>query len=809
MLSLSDFKYALRLLLKQPKFSLLIVSVVTAGIAMSVFLFSFLNALAYKALPFEDGDEIVVFDRTINGVWNQGGDLDILDAMEIRNALEGFREFTLYDETIGNVSGRDGAQQFTMIRAEPQIFEFTRVEPVLGRRFTQAEDQRGAEAVAVISHDLWQSRFGGSERVIDEVITLNSRQTRIVGVMPEGYYFPSAADIWVPMQADTRVARGQGNSANLLARLVPGTDAGQATRQLNVIMERLADRYPNTNEGVGAYFTSLPMSILGQDAGPFLKALQVAGVFLLVLAAVNAGNLLFARALERSKEIAIRIAIGAPQRRLVMQFMWESITITAVAGVLALAIVALGLEGAERATASFVEGKPAFWWQMGVDAYTVSILTSFVVGTILVTGLLPALKSTTTNVGDALKDGTRGALGKREGVLAKLFVVSQILLSSALLIASGIMVVGTWKATQANYGAETDQFYTARIRLPDNTYLDGEKRINFVNRLQQELEYAEGIGKVAVMSELPGVYTWRTSMAIEGRVYDQSNSYPRINYVSVTPESLSNIGVDLRSGRYFNSSDKQVDGRTAIVTTSFVEQYLPDEDPIGSRLRIVDVDGDQVNWVTIVGVVEHTIQGEPFSSIARSATVFRPYSQQTREGLFVALENVSSKATVVKSMRAVVNRLDPEIAPFSIRSYRELIQQNTAKVGFVSEVFLILGGVAGLLAACGIFGVLSNAIIRKTQQIGVKQALGATDAAVYKESLASGIFQMLWGLVPGVAVGAFIGFSLGGLLNTGLSALVSISALVVTSVLVAVVLSVWVPVRKILQRVPADLLRYE
>ncbi len=809
MFSLSDIKYVVRLLLKQPKFSALIISVLSAGIAMSVFLFSFLNALAYKPLPFDDGEEIVVFDRTINGVWNQGGDLDLLDAMEIRQSLRGFKEFTLYDQTIGNVSGSDGAQQFTMIRAEPQLFEFTRTKPILGRVFNAAEDQLGAEPVAVISYDLWQSRFGGKDGVIDQMMTINSRQTRIIGVMPEAYYFPSSADIWIPLQAELRIPRGHGNSGYLLARILPNTDPRQASLELNFIMQRIAKKYPNTNEGVGAYFTSLPMSILGQDAEPFLKSLYIAGIMLLVLAAVNAGNLLFTRALERSKEIAIRVALGAPRGRLIMQFMWESISICSVAGIIALIVVMLGLESAELATASFIEGKPAFWWQMGIDGYTLGVFLSFVMGTLVVTGLLPAYKAITMNFNHVLRDGTRGTLGKREGVLARLFVISQIFLSSTLLIASGVMVIGTWLATQADYGVETKDVYTARIRLPDSTYLDAEKRVNFVNKLQQELEYADGIGKVAIMSELPGVYTWRTSVAIEGRVYDQTNSYPRINYISLTPGSLEKIGVSLLQGRYFNSGDKQIDNHTAIVTESFVDQHFGGENPIGRRIRIVDVDGDQVNWITVVGVVEHTIQGEPFSSIAHSPSVFRPYTQQTREGLFVAMENVSTSADVIKSMRNIVNHIDADIAPFSIRPYEALIKQNTAKVGFVSEVFTILGGVAALLAAGGIFGVMSNTIVRKTQQIGIKQALGATDSIVLKEHFLSGIYQMLWGLLPGVAAGSFLGFVLGNLLNTGISALVSIAILVVAAVLSIVLLSVWVPISKILQKAPAVLLRYE
>ncbi|WP_194868908.1 ABC transporter permease [Pseudoalteromonas sp. PPB1] len=806
--SWKEFKYAIRMLFKKPKFTLLTIMVMASGLAISVYIFSFLHTMASKPLAFENGHEIVVFDRALNGVWNQGGDLDIQDSRDIRENLQGFKEFVIYQQTIGNVTGRDGARQFNVIKTESNMFNFTRVEPLLGRGFLESDDKLGSEPVAVIGYDMWMSYFGGNENVIDQMFTVNNQSTRIVGVMPKGYYFPSTAEIWLPLKPDFSSPRGS-STGYMLARILPNSDKEKSQAALSLIMKRNAELYPYTNAGVGAYFTSLPLAALGQDANSFLIALYIAGTGLLILAAINVSNLLFVRALERTKETAIRVALGAPKARLVMQMMWDSIIICSVGGGLGLLAVAIGLRQTEAVTATFSDDKPLFWWKMGIDAYTLVVFFMFVLFTVVVTGLLPALKSTGGDFNSVLRDGTRGALSRKSSRLAKIITISQIFLSSTLLIAAGVMVIGTWFATNADYGADVDEFYTARIRLPDESYNSGEKKTAFVHQLQERLENQNGMGKVAVMSEIPGIYSWRPTMAIEGQIYDTSDSYPRINYTSVTVGSLDKIGVKLVEGRYFDSSDIGYNKSTAIVTESFSKRYFNGESAIGKRLRVVQNDGDGVNWITISGVVKNTIQGEPFSEVANSPTVFRPFSQQSREGLFVAMELNSHPQTLVQSLRKVLNKIDPNVAAFSMKSYRERIDQNTASVGFVSKIFLLLALIALLLALSGIYGVMSNSIIRKTQEIGVRRALGIPDEKIIMGFLKSSISQMSFGLIPGAILGGTIASMLGALLGTGQVVLVSMIIFVMLLISVIVVVATLIPIKKMLKSQPVVSLRYE
>ncbi|MCW9018489.1 MAG: ADOP family duplicated permease, partial [Kangiellaceae bacterium] len=802
--------YAVRLLLKRPGFTALTILVMAVGLGLSIYLFSFLNTMAYKPLPFKDGESLIVIDKSLNGLEYNGGNLEFYNYQVIREQLKGITEHSLYSDTSANVSGRDGARRYNATEADHNLFQMTRTKPILGRDFTVEDTKVGAEDVAVIGYDLWQNHFAGDPQVVNQTIRVDGKTTRVIGVMPEGYFFPRNAEIWLPMRIsqEDMVQRNTGSGGGIV-HLAPGTSLADINNQLTTIMKRLEQEYPKTNAGIGAHAASFPMSTMGGGSNIFLTSMYVVSVLLLLLASINVGNLLLSRAVERSKETAIRVALGAPRARLVGQMLWESTIICTVGGVVGLLVAAWALEVTESITATFTDDKPFFWWKFGIDSYTVSISLIFVISTILITGLLPAWKNSGADFNAVLRDGTRGALGKKAGRLNRVLVISEVFLSACVLIAACSMVVGTYIANKRDYGADIENVLTAKVRLIEANYNTREKRAQFAKRLHNELENNVGIGDVAIFSALPGEYTWSPTIAVEGTEYINENSYPRANYIVLTPGSLQKIGVQLRSGRYFDSSDDGLEKRTVIITDSFADKYFAGQDPVGKRIRVAEIDGDEPRWLTVVGVVEHTIQGQSFSPSSKTPSIFRSITQAPRFNMSIAMRMKADDAIVIRTLRKVLEQIDPDLPAHLIKTYEEKIARNTAGIGFASKVFLLFAIVALILASSGIYGVMTNTISQRTQEIGVKRALGAEDSHITREFIWAGVKQLLWGVIPGTLAGGSLGYALGLMMSTGTDVLGMVIVSVVTVIAIVVLTATFLPTKRVLMMEPSLALRYE
>lgn len=805
---LNDFKYATRLLLKKPGFTVLTTLVMATGIGLSVYLFSFLHTLVFKPLPFKDGETLVQISGSQNGVKNVGT-LNLHDYDEVRNNIKGLSEFSAYRNVSLNVSARDGARRYSGVAVEPNIFQLTRTKPILGREFRDAENQPGAEYVVVIGYDMWQNQFGGDPKVIDQILRINGESHRIIGVMPEGYLFPYTAEMWVPLRESARqTARDSAGSVYGLAHLSDGASIEDVNRELAVIMQRIQERYPETNNGVGAYVSTLPMTGVG-DGAPFLYAMQTIVFLILILASINVGSLLLSRAIERGKETAIRVALGAPRSRLIGQMLWESIIICTLGGIIGLLVLAWGLEVSEQTLESFNPDRPNFWWNWGVDVYTLTITGLFVLTTIIVTGLLPAWKNSGADFNTVLRDGTRGALGKKTGRLNRFLVISEIFVSLTVLIAAGVMAVGNYKTARAEYGADPENILTAQVLLPESKYDSPEKRMQFAKTLQSRLENSTGVGDVMISSALPGEVTSTPTIALEGKEYTEDKGYPRVNYVAVMPGALKKLGVELRDGRYFNGGDDGLEKRTIVVTESFVSRYFPNESPIGKRLHIVETDGEKPEWLTIVGVVEHTIHGNPAGESGKVPSVYRPLTQAPPPQMTVAMRMKADSSEVTRTLRETLQSIDSELPAFRIEPYTQVFHRITAPMLFATTVFLIFGIAAAVLASSGLYGVMSNTVNQRTQEIGVKRALGAVEERIVKEFLMKGFKQLLWGGIPGVAAGCAMGFGMSQLMGIGGGELLTIAAVLVAVVGSAVMLATYLPTKRVLQMEPSTALRYE
>ena len=805
-----DIQYALRLLAKKPGFTLLTTLVMAVGVGLSVFLFSMFNTMLFKDLPFTDSDRLVRFHLTQDGAEVDGG-IDLHDYAEVKNTLQGVELFCAQKEINVNAIARDGAQRYRAVKTEPGIFQLSRTAPMLGREFNAQDDQPGAEDVVVIGYEVWRTQFGGDENIIDQILRIDGKPHKVIGVMPQGYWFPDNTDVWLPLrQSASNTLRGKGEKPEVIALLQKNVTQDDINRELAVIMQRIASLYPETNKGLSFYVNAFQRGA-ERDGIEVVYSMQIAAVLILLLASINVGNLLYSRAIERNKETAIRVALGAPRARLISQMLWESAIICSLGGLIGLLVMAWGLEVTAATVATFFTDRPAFWWDFGIDAYTLKIFFGFVLGAILATGLLPAWKNSGADFNAVLRDGTRGALGKKSGRLNRILVISEIFLSMTVLIAAATMVVGAYRATFADFGVKSDNLLTARALLRDVQYQTPEQKIQFVNALVAQLENSPGVGKVLIASMFPADWGWTPRIALEGKEYVQvqNNAYPKVNYIMVTPGTLEKLGVELKAGRYLDNSDDGLEKKTVIVTDSFAAAHFPGESALGKRLRVIDAVGHADQWLTIVGVVKHTLYGDANNESGKMPTVFRPYSQTPKNDFSIAIEMKTDRPSAVRTLRNAVAAIDPELPLFQIEDYATKKKRNGAPIRFISTIFMIFGLAAVVLAGTGIYGVMSNTISQRTQEIGVKRALGAQDEHITRQFLLTGIKQLLWGGIPGVAAGCAMAFAMAHVIGIAAGDLILIATLMVSIIAGVVIMATYVPTKRALQLEPSDALRYE
>ena len=808
----ADLKYAVRLLRKKPGFSALTTVVMAAGIGLSIYLFSFFNTMVFKALPYEDGATLVQISSSEEGSEN-GDPMYQLDFNELRTNVKGLNEFSSFRGSNFNVTGKEGARRYNGALVEANIFQLTRIKPLMGREFSPADNLPGSEPVLIIGYEMWQNQFNGSAQVIDQSVRIDGVSHRVVGVMPEGYAFPLNAELWKPLQTTgVELSRDTGSSVVGLAHLDGRASLEQINQDVALVMQRLEQRYPDSNTGRSAYVSSIPMADQG-EAIAIIYSAHIIAILVLILASINVGNLFLSRAVERSRETAIRVALGAPRARLIWQMLWESILICVLGGLIGLLLLSIGLESTTSTIEQLFVDKPPYWWHFGVDGYTITLFITFVIGTILVTGLLPAWRNSGSDFNAALRDGTRGAASKKSGRLNRFLIISEIFVSLTVLISASVMMVGNYKATQADYGANTDGMMTAQFLLTSTQYEGDAEKVAFTEALQTRLLNTPGISDAVVASALPGAAADTPSIMIQGKEYTGVNqaSYPKANYVTISEGSLQRLNVAMQTGRYFDGSDKGLNKATAIVTESFQQTHFGNESAIGKRVRVVNEQQDEAaaEWLTIVGVVEHTIHGAAFGESGSMPTIYRPYSQDPASQMTIGFRSGFDTSRSTGILRDVVRSVDVEVPLFRVESYQESIDRHTNGITFITNIFAMFGIAAVFLAASGIYGVVSNTIAQRTQEIGIKRALGADETRVTKEFLWTGIKQLLWGGIPGVLAGAGMGFGMGSFLGVSSADLVLVTLVLVSIVAGAVLLATYLPTRRVLELEPINALRYE
>jgi predicted permease len=640
--------------------------------------------------------------------------------------------------------------------------------------------------------------------VIGRVVRVNGEQTTVIGVMPESFAFPLAEDVWVPLRMNPlEMERGSGYTLATFGRLKDGVSLDQAHAEFSAIARRLELEYPETNEGVGVVIKPYTEEYLGDEPARLLWTMMAAVFGVLLIACANVANLLLARATVRTREVAVRTALGASRMRVVAQLLTETIVLSTIGGLLGLGVAWVGVNVFNR---SIVNTDPPFWIDIKIDPVAVLFVIALVLITSVIAGIFPAVQSSGADVNEILKDESRGSSSLRMGRFSRGLVVAEIALSFGLLVAAGLMIRSVAKLRTIDYGFPPQEIFSARVGLFDSDYPDDPSRVRFFDEMRERLAALPGVRSAAIASNLPGLGSGRWRVGVEGETFDRDQDYPMARGNSVSPGYFESFGAGVLQGRDFTAQDRAESLPVAIVNQSFVQAFFDGESPLGRRFRVGDSTSEEP-WVTIVGVVPDLFMGGPENE--NPAGFYLPMAQKVARFMFMLARTDANPMALAPLVRDEVVAVDENLPIYWVRTLEQAIAENTWFYTVFGTLFVIFGGVALFLAAVGLYGVMSFAVSRRTKEVGVRMALGAEGGDVLKLVLKQGLWQLAIGVVLGIGLGALLSrspqeflFEVGAMDATTFIAIAVV--LVGTGILASLV-----PARRATRVDPMVALRYE
>ncbi|MDX2110149.1 MAG: ABC transporter permease [Verrucomicrobiota bacterium] len=763
-LIISDIKHGLRLLAKNPGYSILAVLALALGIGGVTTQFSLINAAILKGLPYPEQDRLVSV-RQLNphaAEENQNNNLSVHSYMDVRKQATSFEDIGAgFDGTI-NLSYEGQAYRLNGGRVTWNFTKILGVQPIIGQAMTEADDQPGKPPVILLGYHTWKNQFDGDVAVIGKPARVNGMLGTIIGVMPEGFAYPDRNELWIPLASQLnwlQLKRGEGFDLNCYGRLKPGVTYEQATAELSIIANQLAQEYPETNKG----YTAGEVRPLIREQTPDwvrdrLYFMLAAVVFVMLIACANVANLQLARIAARSRELAIRSALGASRSRLVVQILTESVVMAGVGALLGMGIAHFGIEAIKaRAEALFLPQ----WWDFSIDWRILGIVTGLTLLCGILSGLMPALKSSKTDINEILKDNTRTGSSVHMGKLTKIMVVAQIAFSCLVLVGSGLMIRSLQNQSASDFGYDLNSYCVARAGLFQADYPKGEDRYKFFRNVTDSLKQDPRVAEAATSARIRFWGANGTRLEIEGaKPFEKDTDYPFSWGEVVSYEYFNLNSIKLLSGRDFMASDITQKNPVTIVTEKFARKHWPNEDPIGKRFkRRVQQSGNAPgavapDWVTVIGVVkdmkisplwqnndpgEGTAFFEPLTP--DNAPMFMTIAAKPRGGPILAMGEV---------LREHVRKYDPNLPLYWVTTPAVLLDEDLAQSRFLASSFGIFGTVAVFLAAIGIYGVMSFSVNQRKQEFGIRLALGARSRQIAELIFRQGAIQAGIGLVVGI-----------------------------------------------------------
>lgn len=802
---LQDARYGARMLRKSPGLTSVAVLSLALGIGAISTIFSLINGIMLRPLPYKEPDRLVTLDENNlkHGVTSMS--VSYANFVDWREQSNSFEDIACYDTggfaLAGGGSGGAEPEQLKGAFVNQGLFEILGVAPILGRTFTADEDQPDHDQVVILGYGLWQRRFGGDPGIIGQTLQLNNRSRMVVGIMPKGFQFPEVAEAWGPLALTPKLYTRTDHGIEAIARLKPGVSIAQAQAEMINVASNIEAQNPVTNEGMSVAVASLRTTLTGDYKTALLILLGVVG-FVLLIACVNVANLLLARATSRQKEIAIRAALGANRRRLFRQLLTESLLLGLISGVAGLV---LALWGKDLLVSAIPIDIP-FWMKFDLDARVLtftaacSLLTGFVFGT------APALQASNPDLNETLKEGGRSGSSSGRYHLRSLLVVAEIALSLVLLVGAGLMIRSFVSLQRVDAGLDPNGVLTMTV-VPGAKYRTPEKRIAFFNQLLERLRAIPGVKSAGTNSGLPlSGNNWGRSLTVEGFPVLSVNDAPMINHCVVSPHYFESMGVPLLKGRDFDEGDSKDSTKVTIVDAGLAQEYWPDQDPIGKRIRFGPPE-DNEPWHTIVGIVGN-VKHNRLDSTARQS-VYLAYPQVPVGGSAFAIKVVGRPEAFMSSVRSQVREVDSDLPVNRLMPMTDVISRSVWQPRLYTVLFGIFAAVALILAIVGIYGVMSYAVTQRTREIGLRMALGAQKSDVLKLVAGHGVIVT----AAGLGTGLIAAFGLTRLMSTLLFNVTTTDPMtfVAVSFLLALVAmgACLVPARRAAKVDPMVALRYE
>jgi putative ABC transport system permease protein len=806
----ADVRYAFRTLRRNPGFAIVVLLTLALGIGANAAIFSVVNGVLLRPLPFRDADRLMV----IWGDLKRPGLNDIPasagEYVDYRDRSHAFEQVSAYDTVGFNLTGGGEPERVEGAVVTTTFFSLLGASAQVGRTFVAGEDQPGRDDVVVLSHSLWTRRFSANPAIVGQTIPVDGRPTQVVGVMPAAFQFPDRSiEIWKPFLLDAEALSDNNRGSHgytALARLKAGISRQQAQADLNAVTAAFkADHPGNYRNGFGATLRPLQEEIVGDTGRPLMVLLGAVAVVLLI-ACANVANLLLARAASRRKEIALRTALGASRGRLVRQLMTESVLVSAVGGLIGLGLAAWGVD---LLIASAPDSIPRIQ-EVGVDARVVGFTALVSLATGLLFGLVPALRASRAPLNDALKEGGRAGGGGVHGFAGRALVVSEVALSLVLLIAAGLLIHSFTRLQDVAPGFDSSRLLTFRLSLPESRYTTFQKGQSFFDEFFTGLRRRPGVRGVAAINALPfSGFGGSRSFHIEGREEKRPEDQTEEQLRIVTDGYFAAMGIPIVTGREFTERDALNQPRVAVVNDAMAKKHWPHESPIGKR---VSFSTNEPHWYEIVGVAGN-IKHRALEAVDRPE-LYVPYRQPLFAGwtvrpMYVIARTSADPASIVAIARHEIARVDPDQPISDVRTMDERIGRSLSSRRFSMVLLALFAGLALTLAAVGIYGIVAYSVTERTHEIGVRVALGAQRRDVMAMVVGQGMTMTIVGTAIGVAASAALARLMSSLLF-GVSAVDPVTFVAIPLLLIAVALAAcYVPARRAMRVDPLETLRSE
>jgi len=798
----NDLRFALRMIRTHGWFSLAVVVTLALGIGLNTMVFTIVDAALLRPVPVPGGARLVaVAGRDLTG-GDRNNRISYPDLLDLRaqshslDALEGANDLEGVLAEPGNP-----AQPYRLQRTTTGIFSMIHTHPILGRDFLPSDAQPGAAPVLILGYTVWKERYNSSPSVIGRQVRVNEKPATIIGVMPKGFGFPTLVDLWMPLVPTADDLRRENRDLQAFALLKPGVTRTTAQAELSSIAARLAAQYSETNKNYSVLVQTFNERYNGGNiAMVFILMLASVG-FVLLIACANVANMMLSRAIGRQREMSIRAALGASRWRIMRQLLIESVALSVLGGLAGLALAIGGVRWFDLATSNV--GRP-YWVQFTMDYTVFGYFAVLCILSGIVFGLAPALRSSRPDLNAMLQEGGRSIGRHRGGRLSAILVVGQFALTLVLLTGAGIFVHSLLRSFASNRSLPTDQLLVARISFPGDRYKDTASIQRFYDQLLPRLQAIPGVSHAAFTSNPPGLGSADNNIEIEHAPVVDSAHRPPISFVVSTPGYLATVGVPLLLGRDFNAADGADHHEAAIFTLDAARHFWPGQSALGKRFRFYDDKNKPGPWITIVGICANIVQD--LNNNAPRPLFFLTFRQEGWNGMSLV---VHATTNPLPAVRAAVQAIDQDLPLRDTYILTAAIDHQMWYLHLFSKVFLGFALIALVMASVGIYAVLAQSTGRRTQEIGVRIALGASMRNIMLLVMRSGFWQIGAGLALGLAaaipVARFMANLPIGVSPTDPSVFFAVAAVLALVGLVAC----WLPARRAAALDPVTAIRSE